>query len=599
VKINVYITPKNDVIADFLGTWNFQIEIASEEIKCNGGIRLYIPPGWTVPQLDRPADLGYTTVQVHSSKKVTLKKYIFNARWIIVEISNGCLLEGDLIKICYGDKSAGGPGVFAPRVAINKSVFEVSIDQKGNYIYEKIINSPFLKIIPGPPSEFKIVIPSYHQGKKIPIRIRAIDKSGNLSGGYIESIKYDINGFNSKSTSLVLKQEIVPKTVNLDRKTNGELLYFEAYDNSKNVLGQSNPSKQKDCLLLWGDLHGHSNLSDGCLSPNDYFAYAREISALDFVSLTDHDNVGGNSNVEEHSKLMTEKTWDLIKKATNKAYKPGEFVTLIGYEYTQIGLAYGGHRNVYFLDDNPPIFRSWDVETNTSTKLFKALRPFIGRALVIPHHPRLYMSREHDPELQRLFEIYSMWGGSEMPDDTCAFNSVSKYSPGGMSFIEALNYGYKMGVVAGGDNHDSVPGFTKATDLWRKGRMSRRPGLTAVLVKEKTREALFEALYNRRCYGTTGDRIILEFEIDGHLMGSEIVSDRPLIKAKAIGQKRIRKLHLIKNGLPIFVVNGPKEVVTLEYEDNYLKLPSSYYIRVEQEDGEKAWSSPIWVTPKN
>jgi len=199
------------------------------------------------------------------------------------------------------------------------------------------------------------------------------------------------------------------------------------------------------------------------------------------------------------------------------------------------------------------------------------------------------MSREHDPELQRLFEIYSMWGGSETPDDTCAFNSVSKYNPGGMSFIEALNYGYKMGVVAGGDNHDSVPGFTKATDLWRKGRMSRRPGLTAVLVKEKTREALF---------GTTGDRIILEFEIDGHLMGSEIVSDRPLIKAKAIGQKRIRKLHLIKNGLPIFVVNGPKKVVTLKYEDNYLKLPSSYYIRVEQEDGEKAWSSPIWVTPK-
>jgi len=44
--------------------------------------------------------------------------------------------------------------------------------------------------------------------------------------------------------------------------------------------------------VLWGDLHGHSNLSDGSGSAEDYFRYARDIAGLDLAVLTDHDHVG-------------------------------------------------------------------------------------------------------------------------------------------------------------------------------------------------------------------------------------------------------------------------------------------------------------------
>ena len=32
--------------------------------------------------------------------------------------------------------------------------------------------------------------------------------------------------------------------------------------------------------ILWGDLHGHSNFSDGTGLPEDYFVYARDVAAL-------------------------------------------------------------------------------------------------------------------------------------------------------------------------------------------------------------------------------------------------------------------------------------------------------------------------------
>ena len=44
--------------------------------------------------------------------------------------------------------------------------------------------------------------------------------------------------------------------------------------------------------LLFGDLHGHSNLSDGTGTPEDYFRYARDVAALDVAALTDHDHWG-------------------------------------------------------------------------------------------------------------------------------------------------------------------------------------------------------------------------------------------------------------------------------------------------------------------
>lgn len=593
MKLATIIEPSDNIVADSLQSLLIKIEIGEEGIKKWGGFRLYIPPGWSLPQLDHPQEPGYTTIEIKTKCEHKLKKNIYTGRWIAGEIIAGQLSKGDTIEICYGNTKAGGPGAYAPRVAVPKSILQISVDQEGNYTYQDIDNSPCLKVIPGPVAELKAIIPSYRCAAEIPVMVMAIDRSGNIVGNSAISVEYK-EGDSGEKYNLDLKDGI--GNVKLD--ITEDKMVTHVHVSSGQLTCRSNPAKKGSHLLLWGDLHGHSNLSDGRFSPAEYFAYARDKGGLDFASLTDHDNVGSNSNVKEHSQLMSKETWAQIKQATNKANQPHQFVTLIGYEYTQIEMSTGGHRNIYYLDDDPPIFRSWDLESNTPTKLFNKLKKWKGRVIVIPHHPLNFMSREHDPDLQRLFEIYSMWGGSETADDTCAFKHPVKYSPGGKSFIEMLNYDYRMGVVAGGDNHDSMPGFSKATDIWRKGKMAQRPGLTAVFVEEKTREALFAALYNRHCYATTGERILLEFAVDGQIMGSEVKAKKPYIKANVVGTCKLERVQLVKNGLPVIDGKISNEEAILEYqEEKDLSAQTYYYIRVIQQDGEKAWSSPIWVNP--
>ena len=46
--------------------------------------------------------------------------------------------------------------------------------------------------------------------------------------------------------------------------------------------------------------------------------------------------------------------------------------------------------------------------------------------------------------------------------------------------------------------------------------------LTGVWAEALTREALFEALWARRCFATNGARVMLDVRVNGMPMGSEV-----------------------------------------------------------------------------
>lgn len=81
------------------------------------------------------------------------------------------------------------------------------------------------------------------------------------------------------------------------------------------------------------------------------------------------------------------------------------FVTLITQEWTDHAV---GHRNIYYPGNNEPILRA---STDRIDKVYETARKF--KALVIPHHSAntrmgVNWNISHDPEIEKLVEIYSV-----------------------------------------------------------------------------------------------------------------------------------------------------------------------------------------------
>ena len=232
-----------------------------------------------------------------------------------------------------------------------------------------------------------------------------------------------------------------------------------------------------------------------------------------------------------------------------------------------------------------------------------------SRVLTVPHHvcsgsAGMSPWDHHSPEHQRLVEIYSVWGSSEA--DGSLRPNFWRHNPKN-SVRSALAKGYRLGIVASGDSHDGHPGNSD----WLRVRRGYRNGLVAVYARELTREAVFDALWDRACYGTTGVRILLDVQVNGVRMGKELTSaaDRESrrIELSVQGTAPIKDVTIVRNGEEVHTCQGSGEGVAFDWEDtdafDSVSLEGLdgrpfiyYYVRVIQADGETAWSSPIWVS---
>ena len=119
-----------------------------------------------------------------------------------------------------------------------------------------------------------------------------------------------------------------------------------------------------------------------------------------------------------------------------------------------------------------------------------------------------------------------------------------------------------------------------------------------MIAPELSREAIFDGLYHRRCYATTGTRTYLDFRLDGKLMGSEINAPRGASLPYQIvtaGTDSIAKIEFIQTHRrgTLFRHDG-SQVVRLNGELTFDRSCWTY-VRVTQTDRNMAWSSPVWV----
>ena len=85
------------------------------------------------------------------------------------------------------------------------------------------------------------------------------------------------------------------------------------------------PDKPK-YRLFHGELHGHTDLSDGGVSIDTYFTKLRDEAKVDFCAVTDHDH-GGVGKPE----LWDAGKWDLTRRKIKEYYVPGRFTTILAY----------------------------------------------------------------------------------------------------------------------------------------------------------------------------------------------------------------------------------------------------------------------------
>jgi hypothetical protein len=328
--------------------------------------------------------------------------------------------------------------------------------------------------------------------------------------------------------------------------------------------------------LLWGDLHMHSNLSGcslgarfHCTELEEKFRFCRDAADLDFALNTDHDS-------------MRDHEWYRNRNAAHFHNLPGHFIAFHGYEWTCSHFddkPNYGHYNILYKEDGP-MLRTLDEDANSVQAIAAALSR--EDALAIPHHPG---DNAHpldwnafDPDFAPLVEIFQVRGSYEY--DNCPMhpqlwgrNVVRKHS-----VQYGLNRGFDFGFTAGGE-HEGV-------------------GVTGVYAAAFTREGIFNALRERRTFGTTGDRIVVDFRLGQTPMGGRLHIAAPTVKGAltVLGTDRITSIRLVCNGRMVREWEPEALSVTLEWEE---ALPAGrrtyYYAVIAQRNGEMAWSSPIFV----
>jgi len=522
-------------------------------------------------------DVKLTTL-VHSTGSV------FTCVEVIVE--EGRLEEGDKVEITIGDPSCKPPVVGEKAKSYP---FRVAIDYQGDDTFRPLLPNPVVTNVGSRAQYLRCFAPATPKiGETFSLRVVASDlMNHNPSYFYRGRVVLQTTTGKIEGPGEIEIPEDRHGTVEIDgiAVLNKGVTRIQVMDKINGIMGQTNPvcpeAAPEGLSLYYGEIHSHTELSDGGGIPEENFRWARDVEGLDFAALADHfeDPFAYNYTLEEK--------WKITKEVTERFNQPGRFVTLLGYEMGTLE----GHRNVYFADGTGRmIVEGPGGEEVTMDNVFAKLAG--TDYILIPHAPKFHginWHTPHDPERQRLVEICSCWGISE--------------EGGPLSVRHALDLGYKFGFTGGTDNHFAEPGNP---DLG---------GITGVYARSLARGEIFEALMSRRTFATTGQRMIITFWVNGTFMGGELALD-PETKREVVGRaiacEPIEKIEVIRNGEVSYSISGKGGLdVSFRWDDGddlselvpQRELTDErfvyYYMRVETVDDSIGWSSPVWVHEKS
>ncbi len=501
--------------AGSIARWDVTVDLTK---TLDAGSRLALarrwPSDWGAPQGDDPRAADFFTVQASNGAPVrwwTEVVYPWHPFDHVIYVETlEPIQAGERIRVRFGDDRDGSPGATVQTFIEEASPLSVRVrpGADGDWVEIDLIEVAVEgtdpdAVIATAPSKVTV-------GEPFEIHVRVEDRWGNPASGV--DTEFDIDGAEGATCRVrsddgsFTRVEAVLDTPGVHR--------LSVRQRGGDLATTTNPidaSPDQDHFLYWGDMHGQSLIGCGARSVSDYYRHARDFAGCD---------VGSH---QANCYMVTADEWEETATVTQDMHEPGSFVPLLGVEWSAL-TPLGGDRNIYFPGDEAQLRRCShefvadlsDVDTDLAHAgdLHDHYR---DRDVVIALHVggRTANLRMHEPAVERLIEVHSTHATSEW------------------FWLEALDRGYRMGVCAGSDGVDGRPG---ASHPGHMAVRNVRGGLTAFALPELTREALWTGMYERRCYATTGERILLDFDVDGHPYGTEYdVSGSPTIAYRVEG----------------------------------------------------------------
>lgn len=331
-----------------------------------------------------------------------------------------------------------------------------------------------------------------------------------------------------------------------------------------------------DWNVYFGQLHAHTNLSDGTGSVEEAFDYASKVENLDFFAVTDHSDSFNNADAgaigADGRTIST--GWAAGKQAAASVTNE-DFVGLFGFEMTWPEDKQLGHISTF----NTPGWQTRDQADfeNVPTALehyYKALTTVPGSVSQFNHPDIIHGDFErfdhYSPEYDEAVSLLEVAGEDGAVD--CEYYHL------------ALDKGWHVAPTNNQNNHNGQ---------WGDASRAR----TVILAETLTEEALYDAMKDRRVYATQDSDLTVYYTLNGAVMGSILPKSKEAEITVFLSDptdEAIGNVEVVTDGGEVIdsaYVGTPAKVLELSVPGGY----SYYYLRVTQPDGDVAITAPVWM----
>ncbi|MDY3362136.1 MAG: CehA/McbA family metallohydrolase [Clostridium celatum] len=402
------------------------------------------------------------------------------------------------------------------------------------------------------------------------------------SGVDMESVKMVFDGKDITS-ALVKEENTVKYTVSEDLEDGRHTVKVEVKDTLGNITTKEwrfTVGKQ-ETNLYFGQLHSHTNLSDGQGTIDEAYTYAKNIAGVDFVAVTDHSNWFDNDTAANMGDGSASEEWQLGLATADKYNKDGEFTAIYGYEMTWSGSTGGyGHINTF----NTPGFETRTNKNMNLKNYYETLKQYPESLSQLNHPGKTFGNfsdyAHYDAAIDEVVTLIEVGNGEGAIRSSGYFPSYEEYT-------RALDKGWHVSPTNNQDNHKGK---------WGNANTAR----TVVEASELTREAIYEAISERRTYATEDENLRISYTVNGNPMGSILDDTGSLefnISVEDIDSgDNIKKISIIGDGGKVVKsidnINSTTKDWSFTLDNN---VSSYYYVRVDQADQDIAVTAPVWV----